>query len=518
MTSQGLERQLVTAQAKYRDFEDVELQYQRDRDNLVRQLETTKQQYETETLKRGQLEKSLAGQKSEVAKLKERNTKLDKDLNTALKTLKTQEWEIKQLESKQDKTIVEHVHVLEEAKRVTDRQLAEAQVELEKARVYIKSLEKVKVRLAGEAEDLQQEKERELREREKRARLQEDKTHKVLLELEKERQSKGDLDLQSRRMQSDLKAAQGQIAELTEELKSVQRSKENLEAELDRLADETDGMDSFARLQRQYEGRISELEEQLGESELARSTANRIKDHLERQHEEIRQLILQSGKGDGEFQTRLLKELQLADEALAKEMKARGKVPRSSGAHDLRPPSAFSTPTKSRVNQHNPVVFSSPSAARADASTKQISQLKQQVQVLEIQMAASERVRKHLEISLREMADELEKSDGSKQFLQDYKARLARENQRLAALLKEEGEARKAAESAHADGIQAIWGKFQKALDDEKQNYARLDESRKALVRFHSYTPHGLIAKSYHSACTTAHCSIRNRLPKSPHP
>ncbi|KAH6904304.1 hypothetical protein BKA70DRAFT_543309 [Coprinopsis sp. MPI-PUGE-AT-0042] len=283
-------------------------------------------------------------------------------------------------------------------------------------------------------------------------------------------------------MQSDLKAAQGQIAELTEELKSVQRSKENLEAELDRLADETDSMNSFARLQRQYEGRISELEEQLGESELARSTANRIKDHLERQHEEIRQLILQSGKGDGEFQTRLLKELQLADEALAKEMKARGKVPRSSNAHDLRPPSAFSTPTKSRVNQHNPVVFSSPSAARADASTKQISQLKQQVQVLEIQMAASERVRKHLEISLREMAEELEKSDGSMQFLHDYKARLARENQRLSALLKEEGEARKAAESAHADGIQAIWNKFQKALDDEKQNYARLEESRKALL------------------------------------
>ncbi|KAG2004634.1 nonmuscle myosin heavy chain b [Coprinopsis cinerea AmutBmut pab1-1] len=477
---EALERQLATAQAKYRDFEDVELQFQRDRDNLVRQLESTKQQFESESLKRTQLEKSLATQKSEVAKLKERNTKLDKDLNTALKTLKNQEWEIKQLESKQDKTIVEHVHVLEEAKRVTDRQLQEAQLELDKAKVYIKSLEKVKVRLAGEAEDLQQEKERELREREKRARMQEEKTTKALAELERERQSKGDLDLQSRRMQADLKAAQSQIAELTEELKATQRSKENLEAELERIADETDSMDSFARIQRQYESRIAELEQQLSESEGARSIADRIKEHLERQHNEIRQLILQSGKGDGDFQTRLLKELQLADEALAKEMSARRKVPRSSGAHELRPMSSFSTPTKQRVNQN--VHFGSPSQIRAESSNKQISALKQQVQVLEIQMAASERVRRHLEVSLREITHELENSDGSKQFLQQYKARLIKENARLADLLKEEADARKAAETAHADGIQAIWSKFQKTISEERESYARLEESKKALL------------------------------------
>lgn len=63
----------------------------------------------------------MATQKSEIAKLKERNTKLDKDLNTALDTLKQKEWECTQLEKRQDKTIVEHVHVLQEAKAVTDR-------------------------------------------------------------------------------------------------------------------------------------------------------------------------------------------------------------------------------------------------------------------------------------------------------------------------------------------------------------------------------------------------------------
>jgi myosin heavy chain 9/10/11/14 len=61
-----------------------------------------------------------------------------------LTELKNREWEVKQLESKQDKTIVEHVHVLEEAKRVTDRQLADAQLELQKNAAYIRSLKKRK--------------------------------------------------------------------------------------------------------------------------------------------------------------------------------------------------------------------------------------------------------------------------------------------------------------------------------------------------------------------------------------
>ena len=40
--------------------------------------------------------------------------------------LKARKWEVKQLELRQNKTIDEYVHVLEEAMRVTDKQLAEA--------------------------------------------------------------------------------------------------------------------------------------------------------------------------------------------------------------------------------------------------------------------------------------------------------------------------------------------------------------------------------------------------------
>lgn len=49
--------------------------------------------------------------------------------------------------TRSDKTVIEHVHVLEEAKRVTDRQLKEARMEVNKLTSQMKSAEKIKSRL-----------------------------------------------------------------------------------------------------------------------------------------------------------------------------------------------------------------------------------------------------------------------------------------------------------------------------------------------------------------------------------
>jgi myosin heavy chain 9/10/11/14 len=114
-----------------------------------------------------------------------------------------------------------------------------------------------------------------------------------------------------------------------------------------------------------------------------------------------------------------------------------------------------------------------------------VTALRQHVQVLELKIAASERVRQHLEAAVREMSAELNNTDGSKESLRQYRARLAEENQRLTQLLAEEAEARRAAETAQVGGIQAMWTKFQNTIAEERQNFTRLEESRKALVRHH---------------------------------
>ncbi|KAJ3931027.1 MAG: nonmuscle myosin heavy chain b [Lentinula lateritia] len=454
---QSLDRQLSAAQNKYHGIEDVMLQLERDKTARERQLENIKKQLESETTRRSQVEKALSAQKTEIAKLKDHNVKVDRDLNKALKDLKDREWDIKQLESKQDKTIVEHVHVLEEAKRE----------ELQKNAAYIRSL-------TSEAEDLLRETERErmeLRGKEKAVRNQEDRVARAVIDVEQERKARQEVELQVRRLQSELQNTSRHAEELSQQLLITQHSKESLEAELDHLVDETPAADSLAKIQRQYQARIVQLEDQVSMSDDARLAAlRRLSERIQRQHADIRKLITDTGPSDSTFQSRLLHELQLLDDELKSDLSSRN-VP--SSRHDAR----HSTP--SSKSKRNP----SREAPRdiTKSSDGQVVALKQQVQVLELQMAASERVRHHLETSIREMTADLENSDGSKQFLQQYRSRLAKENKRLAELLEEEAEARRSAEAAQIDGIQAVWSKFQKTIDEERQSYARLEETRKAL-------------------------------------
>ncbi|KAL0070997.1 class II myosin [Marasmius tenuissimus] len=471
---EGLERQLAAAQSKYHGIEDMMLQLEREKANNDRQLESTRKQLDAETSKRGQLEKTISSQKSEVAKLKDHNVKVERELKKALDDLKAREWEVKQLESKQDKTIVEHVHVLEEAKRVTDRQLSEAQLELQKNAAYIRSLEKAKTRLTGEAEDLIRETERErmeLRSKEKAVRAQEERLSRALADVERERTAKDDAELHSRRLQNELHNSRRQTDDLGQQLLLAQQRKASLEAELSRIADEATSPDSLAKIQRQYQSRISQLEEQLDQVEDSRLAALRMRDLVQRQHAEIRQLIMNSGPSS--FHSRLLKELQLVEDEIQKQV-----IPPTPTMHEFNNISSSRTANSAKSSKRMSTSADPKDGTRND---NQVAALRQQVEALELQMAASERVRFHLESSLREMTSDLENSDGSKQFLQNYRARLAKENARLAELLDEESKARQVSESAQIDGIQAMWSKFQKTIQNERQSYEHLEEARRAL-------------------------------------
>ena len=407
-------------------------------------------------------------------------------MNQVLRDLKAREWDVKQLEAKQDKTIVEHVHVLEEAKRVTDRQLAEAQVELQKQAAYIRSLEKAKTRLTTEAEDLAREKANEevaIRAKEKKARDQEAKAARALADFENERRAREAAEVHVRRLQNELRDTQAQVAEAEQRTLMVQKAKDNLEIELTRLADETEVPHSVAKLQRQYESRISQLESQLEESELAKSAAARIKEHVDRQHAEIRRLIMSSGPKDDSFRTRLLRELQLADEEMERELSHRSQTRHLTGHRTGEQTLANVTPTKPRSNGTVRFKDGPPTEIpRTPDRQAQVNKLRQQVQALELQMAASARIRQYLETSLRDVTEELQNSDGSKQSIENTRARLAKENARLAELLEEEAEARRAAQAAQLDGVQAMWDRFQNTINQERESYARLEESRKALV------------------------------------
>lgn len=479
-------------------------------------MESVREQLKAETTKRTESERLSATRKQEVATLKDRNIKLDRDLNKALTDIKNLEWQNKQLESKQDKTIVEHVHVLEEAKRVTDRQLADAQLELQKNAAYITSLEKTKSRLSREIEDYARQTEQEgfeISKKEKAIRLQEQKVAQALGEAEKERKSREASEMRIKRLQADLQHSQRQITDVTQQMMAIQRSKDNLDTELARLADSTEST-SMTKMQRQYEAKISQLESQLEDAEWSKTTAKRVKEQIDRQHAEIRRLIMTNGPKDESFRTRLLKELQLADEEMEREFATRGQI-RDTGVRTL----ANVSPQK-RSPQTN-----GSSRNRGDSqpellqktSDSQATILRQQLQVLELRMVASDRVREHMENSLNELNAELDKSDVSIHSLEQYKVKMARENKRLLELLEDEREARRAAQATQIGGDKELWNKFQSTIDGERESYTRLEESRKALV---SHVGHSAYRRNQplwkRPGCTTTCRTIGTRRSTSP--
>ena len=220
-------------------------------------METARKQLEREAAKRTQLEKASSNQKAEIGKLKDRNTKIDRELTKALDDLKAREWDVKQLLSKQDKTIVEHVHVLEEAKRVTDRLLQEAQLELRKNEKFIRSLQSAKSKMASEAEDMAVKNERELRTKEKEVKMQQEKATQALVGIEKERKGKEEAELQILRLQYELQQVKNHAKDVEGQLLAVQQSKSKLEDEVDKLAAEAGNSGGSFKLanglQRQYD-------------------------------------------------------------------------------------------------------------------------------------------------------------------------------------------------------------------------------------------------------------------------
>lgn len=443
-------------------------------------MEALKTQLEQETNRRTQAERSASKNTTELTKFKDRTIKFERDLAKAQSDLQARDWEIKQLKANQNKTIVEHVHVLQEAKKRTDIQLAETQQELLKEQARVKSLEKTKSRLMNEAEDAARQAEKELvalRSKEKHVKSYEEKATKAITDAERERKLREATELQTRRLQTELRDTQNHLMEMEQHLKTAQRTKDTLEAEISSLATESDGANALAKMRRQYEARISQLEAKVEDGETARTTAEHIKQKINQQHADLRRLISSSGPRD-DFRERLLKELQQADEAMEREYSRKtSKVPEIRTFSNVSPTKRQSVDLNgsSRVRRDSQPADHS----RPDAQT---TQLQHQVHALELRIIASDRVRQHLEESLRELTADIESSDGSKQSLEKHRAKIARENNRLAKLLNEEAEARRASEASQMDGIKTMWQKFQTTIETERESYGRLEESRKALV------------------------------------
>lgn len=153
------------------DYEEAIIAIERDKGSWAAQMAELQRRLDAENKQRLKLEDLKIRTDSELGSLQDRLSRTERELLKVGTDFDALDAECRLLRSRENKTIIEHVHVLEAAKRLTDRQLADSKLELDSLRVYVRSLEKAK---AGDAETLSRQGERErkaIREAEERARL-----------------------------------------------------------------------------------------------------------------------------------------------------------------------------------------------------------------------------------------------------------------------------------------------------------------------------------------------------------
>lgn len=286
-------------------MEDATLKIERERSAWVRQVDDLKARLEAESSRRSLLENAGRQMDADLLAHKQAVSEHEKNASALRKELSLRSQELAKAISLQDKTIVEHVHVLEEAKKYTDRQLAEAQSRISEQNGYIQKLERTNRRLKSEGEDAS----RELQNVKADSRRSQADAG-AAADLAKERRARETAEATIKRLQSDLQAAKSSALTSTT-MANVSRS---------RTVDSPTAPDNTAALRRQYDSRIAELEKQVSDSNAARTHMDRLKKQVEQRYADLTNIVQKdSTKGDS-LKSQLLAELQSANSELDNEM------------------------------------------------------------------------------------------------------------------------------------------------------------------------------------------------------
>ncbi len=273
---QVLEKQVQAAQAKLADYEDAVLALEREKSDWVRKIETATMDLRSETAKREQLERKTQAASIELGQARAFAEQAQHDLAQATLAIEARDADIAVLKSRENKTVVEHVHVLEKAKRLTDRELAETRQEKDRLVAIVRSFDNHRARSSAEHEELVRQ-------------------HELIkAELGREKQASKILVLQANDVQAE------QVA---------------------RRAAEAARMEAV----RSHKAALTQI--------------SRLEEELTRAHDAAQVMSSAAPRKDA-APTRLLQELRLNNEQLRNEMDeqlGRGRVP-SDGIENSRPP------------------------------------------------------------------------------------------------------------------------------------------------------------------------------------
>ncbi|PWN92199.1 hypothetical protein FA10DRAFT_250506 [Acaromyces ingoldii] len=288
------EKQLAAANAKFQDLEDAHLELERGQSAWKLKHDQATMELSAESKRRELLESAARQHERTAQTLTQQHGVKDKELARLKEELAETQAELKKTQSMTNKTIVEHVHVLEEAKKYTDRQLADAQAKLQELAHYTKTLEKSKARLANENEDLGRENQRLQHESRSAGR---DITSMANVAPTGHHDSKA------------MKSLEAKVSELQTSLRDARRERDEAQSNARRKDLQLD--ETLSRTRQQFETRIVELERELRGSQNARSTTfQNLQELVEKSAERS------GGADDLNFRRRLLEELRAGNDEL----------------------------------------------------------------------------------------------------------------------------------------------------------------------------------------------------------
>lgn len=305
-----LEKQVSSMQSELQDVEDALCECERSQKAWQKQAEELGARLDAESSARQRAEASVKrdqasadAAKRELAAKEKEHVKLRDEHALVCANLK-------KAQSMSNKTIVEHVHVLREAKNKTDGQLAEAQIELEKISRMNASLEKIKARLMSENEDLTRE----------NARLSRQNGGQHLPTT-----TYGNFGQGGAADKAALRQYESKVAELTTVTREARRERDEA------LSKERRSQLSLETTREQYEARIIELERQLETSHMAHSnTYHNLQDLVKESSRSDASAVSSASSGpESPFKKRLLKELQDGHQALEADIAAKSQLLRS---------------------------------------------------------------------------------------------------------------------------------------------------------------------------------------------
>lgn len=302
------EQQLSTSNQKYQDLEDALLELERDQSAWKLKADQAKTELLAESKRRELIESVARQHEGNLHILKQQFVVREKEIASLKEELALTQVELKKTQSMTNKTIVEHVHVLEEAKKYTDRQLQDAQSKLQELAHYTKTLEKSKARLVSENEDLSREN--------NRLQLESRGTGRgVLTSATNVTPGLGNYNGGESKM---VKSLEAKVHDLTHSLHSTRKERDEAQSNYRKKDLQMD--ESLSRSRQQYESRIAELEKELRGTQMARSTTYQI----------LTDLVDKSSKGDDNaFRQKLLRELKIGHDELEQDIAAKAELLRN---------------------------------------------------------------------------------------------------------------------------------------------------------------------------------------------